>query len=339
MLPRFKGTASGGRRDAMSQLVHVERQGYFGALTQHVTDGGLPALHRIGNEASRNQWGGDGIPPPPPPTDKERAKGLVMAPVPYDVPRLSAAVPGLREAAGTLARLYRRMGVIGGGGGALCTLTIDHVLHAVVGTPTTDGASSPGRTLTTVRQPLMAFCEVLYADVLLPQLDTVCVARDEWQFVNEKVCGIVHQARASPCFTALPALYAVVRLTCYPPRLWPRVPQIASLAKFYHSCEPQLHKITLTLIEIAETLRQCQVEQACTFHLSHPDYAKTVKKQLKSELVEHMIEVLWTLATGELHASPRTYLRHGPSDVDPFDKMQMFAIRYDRANLQIQIAP
>lgn len=72
-----------------------------------------------------------------------------------------------------LARLYRRMGVQGGGGGLLCGLRIDHVIQAIVGTPTTAGRMSPSRTVATLHQPLMALCEVIYADVLLPMCDEV----------------------------------------------------------------------------------------------------------------------------------------------------------------------
>ena len=59
-----------------------------------------------------------------------------------------------------LARFYRALGVEGGGGGVRGGLRIDHVLHAIVGTPTTEGYSSPRRVSTGLRQPLMAFAEV-----------------------------------------------------------------------------------------------------------------------------------------------------------------------------------
>lgn len=83
------------------------------------------------------------------------------------------------------------MGVEGGGGGLLFGLRIDHVLQAIVGTPLTYGYSSPPRTIATLQQPLMALCEVAYADVLLPLLDTVVVISAEWQYVDEKVYGII----------------------------------------------------------------------------------------------------------------------------------------------------
>ena len=110
-----------------------------------------------------------------------------MAPVPYDVPQLADDAPGLQEAGAVLADFYREMGVVGGGGGVLFGLRIDHVLHAIVGTPTTDGNSSPQRTVASLKEPLMALCEVAYADTLLPLLDDVAVLKNEWQFVDEKL--------------------------------------------------------------------------------------------------------------------------------------------------------
>ena len=73
--------------------------------------------------------------------------GNVMAPVPYDMPRLPLDLAAAEAAGEALARFYRECGVLGGGGGELFGLRIDHVLHAIGGTPTEDGASSPSRTL------------------------------------------------------------------------------------------------------------------------------------------------------------------------------------------------
>jgi hypothetical protein len=90
---------------------------YYSALTQHVTCGGTPVTHRIGNPPSPNKWGGDAPPPPPPPDLSCRFE---IAPVPYDVPRLPPEHPGLAQAGDALADLYRSTGVVGGGGGILC---------------------------------------------------------------------------------------------------------------------------------------------------------------------------------------------------------------------------
>jgi hypothetical protein len=151
----------------------VERSRYFTALTQHVTCG-PPQPYRIGNAPSRNAWGGDSMPPPPPPTEKERQKGVVMAPVPYDVPRVPPRLDGLAAASAALAEAYRRVGVEGGGGGLLFGLTIDHVVHAVVGTPIHDGQSSPARTVATLEQPLMALIEVRHARTTTRTHHTPC---------------------------------------------------------------------------------------------------------------------------------------------------------------------
>jgi hypothetical protein len=65
--------------------------------------------------------------------------------------------------------------------------------HAIVGTPTVDGNASPRRTAASLREPLMALCEIAYADALLPLLDEAAVAKSEWGVVDEKLEGIVGQ--------------------------------------------------------------------------------------------------------------------------------------------------
>ena len=80
--------------DQANFTIHDHRATYFRGLTNHVTCG-KPVAHRIGNAASTSKWGGDAPPPPPPPTAKEAVMGHVMAPVPYDVPRLPKDLPGI----------------------------------------------------------------------------------------------------------------------------------------------------------------------------------------------------------------------------------------------------
>ncbi len=264
LLPRFKGKGDVGV-GAAEKMVRTERRTYFASMRQHVTDGGNPSLHRIGNAAGSGAWGGDAIPPPPPLTAKEKSLGHVRAPIPFDVPRLPPQTPGLQEAGATLARLYRAMGVAGGGGGLLCGLRIDSILHAVVGTPTTCGKAAPKRTCATLRQPMIALCEVFYFDVLRPLLDQVAVLKDEWCFVDEKLRGIVAQ--------------------------------LATLRKHYHVCEPHLITIVRCLFEIGETMRQCQDGHILATHIKHPDYTKAAKRGLKEELALRICDLLWRLST------------------------------------------
>jgi len=276
MLPRYKGKISG--MNAVEQAVRNARASYFEGLTQHVTDGGVPQKHRLGNTPSANVWGGDAMPPPPAPPDSGPAKGVVMARVPYDVPQLVRNQPGFEEAGAALARLWRGMGVLGGGGGTLCDLRIDHIMHAVLGTPTTHGAVSPCRTIATVRQPLMAFCEVLHADVLLPLLDTVAVVKDQWEAVDARVAGIVAQ--------------------------------IALWKQHYHACEAHLIGMVSTLQELYEMMRQCQPGQAFTFQLTHPDLSSAVKSDLEEELTQRIDHTIWKLSTEllEMQLQARTPL-------------------------------
>ena len=97
----------GGAGAAEKKMVRLERRKHFEALLQHVTDGGRPALDRIGNGPSLGVWGGDAPPSPPPLTAKEKAAGVLRPAIPFDVPRLPPRTPGLQEAGATLARLSR----------------------------------------------------------------------------------------------------------------------------------------------------------------------------------------------------------------------------------------
>ena len=258
-LQRVKGKAE---VDIKLQMVMNIRSEYFTSLSQHVTCGkALP--YRIGNPPSLNKWGGDSIPPPPVPTAKERAMGNVMAPVPYDVPRLKN--DECSHAGDELARAYRELGVVGGGGGQCFGLRIDHILHGIAGTPTEDGLSSPRRTVASMNEPLMALLELAYADALLPLIDATPVLRSEWQAVDEKVYGVVAR--------------------------------ISSHRAHYKVCEPHVKEILVIMLEIYETARQCQPEQHLHFHLTHIDYSKTVKQQLKAELSEKLKGASWRLST------------------------------------------
>jgi len=222
-------------------------------------------LDRIGNGPSLCVWGGDAPPSPPPLTAKEKAAGVLRPAIPFDVPRLPPRTPGLQEAGATLARLYRALGLVGGGGGLLCGLRIDSILHAVVGTPTSNGKASPSRTVATLRQPMMALCEVFYQDILRPMLDLVVVLKDEWRVVDEKLCGIIAQ--------------------------------IAAHQKRYYACEQHLITIVQSFLEIGEMMRQCQEGHVLARHLTLKDYSKSLKCTLQEELALRICNVLWRLST------------------------------------------
>jgi len=133
-----------------------------------------------------------------------------------------------------------------------------------MGSPTTDQAYSPRRTVATLQQPLMALFEVAYADVLLPLLDTMEVLKAEWQVVDEKLYGLSAQ--------------------------------IVTHAPHYQICRPQLKRILLVVLSIYETMAQCQVEQSVTWHLTHPEYPKAVRRDLKVEITRKICELHWQLS-------------------------------------------
>ncbi|KOO36142.1 hypothetical protein Ctob_012898 [Chrysochromulina tobinii] len=183
-------------KDVEQLLLEKARETYFSKQPQHVTDGGWPVAHRIGNAPSRQEWGGNTLLLSAPSSEQHGA-----VPVPYDVPRLPVRdTAGLAKAGAALAAQYRAMGAEGGGGGLVFGLRVDHVLQAILGTPTANGQYSPRRTLSTLQQPLMAMCEVVYHDVLLPLLDGARVLRSEWQLVGEKMAGIIPRIVSHACY-------------------------------------------------------------------------------------------------------------------------------------------
>ena len=278
-LPQGVPGAGGGEppppKDVEQQLVEKARETYFGKQPQHVTDGGWPVANRIGNAPSRQGWGGDALLLSAPSSEQyaqygARPPAVAMAPVPvpvpYDVPRLPVRdTVGLAKAGAALAAQYRSMGAEGGGGGLVFGLRIDHVLQAILGTPTANGQYSPRRTLSTLQQPLMAMCEVVYHDVLLPLLDSTRVLRSEWQLVGEKMAGVI--------------------------------PQIVSHACYYTLVKPHVAELLEILMSFYEMLRQCQHEQCLTFHLGHPEYSGPFKRQLRAEATVEVCALLWKLST------------------------------------------
>eukprot|EP00966_Prymnesium_polylepis_P007983 183697-Prymnesium_polylepis.1 len=154
--------------------------------------------------------------------------GNVMAPVPYDVPKLPRDLKGVEAAGEAFARFYRECGVLGGGGGELFGLRIDHVLHAIAGTPTENGESSPSRTLAGLSEPLMALCEVAYTNAMLELFNETAVLGQQWQFVDEKVFGVVGR--------------------------------VVYHRAHYAACEPAVKEIIRVMLQIWETARQCQAE-------------------------------------------------------------------------------
>ena len=77
----------------------------------------------------------------------------------------------------------------------------------------------------------MALCEVAYADVLLELFDETAVLKPCWQFVNEKVYGVVAR--------------------------------VAYHRAHYTACVAEVKQLLFVMIEIWETVRQCQAEEVC----------------------------------------------------------------------------
>ena len=124
-------------------------------------------------------------------------------------------------------------------------------------------------------EPLMALCEVAYADVLCELFESVAVLRAPWQRVCERVRGVVGR--------------------------------IVLHRDHYHICEARVKGILHVLIELWESARQCGAEDMLTFHMQHENYKGAVKRTLAAELAGRLEELLTRLSAEalELHAEVR----------------------------------
>jgi len=217
---------------------------------------------RIGPPASTGEWGGDKMPPPPQPLKK----GVRIPPVPYDYPAI-ARTPEILKCADELVGIYRLFGVHGGGAGTLFGLRIEHIIQAAAGSPLMDGKSTPRRTAATLNEPLVLLCEVAYNDKLLPGCDTVVVMKDAWNWVDEKVAGIIRQI----VDTAVPN---------------------------YELCKKHSHltELLYVLTQIYEMMQQCEKDKTIACHLTDSEYSPALKKKLEHEMAEQMADILWKLS-------------------------------------------
>mmetsp|Transcript_10158 Transcript_10158/g.30099 ORF Transcript_10158/g.30099 Transcript_10158/m.30099 type:complete len:368 (+) Transcript_10158:211-1314(+) len=122
-----------------------------------------------------------------------------------------------------------------------------------------------GSTVCTLAQPLMAMIEVMHYDVLAPTLETVVVLKDEWTFMLERV--------------------------------WGQVQMIASLRGSYAMAVEPLRAIMLVMIDLRDTMRQCETDLMLHLHLTDKEYPKSVRRELKQDVLDRMVDVIWRLST------------------------------------------
>lgn len=130
-----------------------------------------------------------------------------------------------------------------------------------------DGKSTPRRTAATLNEPLVLLCEVAYNDKLLPGCDTVVVMKDAWNWVDEKVAGIIRQI----VDTAVPN---------------------------YELCKKHSHltELLYVLTQIYEMMQQCEKDKTIACHLTDSEYSPALKKKLEHEMAEQMADILWKLS-------------------------------------------
>ena len=235
-LPRYQGKV---------ETKNTERKALEKARAEYDSMTGRP-------KPSSNDWASSAVAAAPKPKTKAASK---LPAVPYDVPE-PPQTPGLQECGTRLAEFFEGVGVIDRGSGLHLGVTIDHVLAAV----------AQGRTKAGMAQPLMALLEVVYADVLLPMLDTVVVLEREIDFVLEKVGGIIAQCGKHA-------------------------------ATSYGACEVHIEMLLSVVQEVYETVRQCEFEMLLANHLNDVEYPKALRRTLKGELSDRIVDTLWRLST------------------------------------------
>jgi len=129
-------------------------------------------------------------------------------------------------------------------------------------------AIAEGDITSTAKEPLMALMEVAYKDTLLPMVDTVVVLQHEWTFALEKVAGLIAQ--------------------------------VLAYRSEYERCTPQLRSILLVMVEVYETMHQCEEQMMLALQLTDSEHSPAVKASLHTELVERLCAMLWRLSTEAL---------------------------------------
>ena len=89
--------------------------------------------------------------------------------------------------------------------------------------------------------------------------------KDEWQFVNEKLYGIMAQ--------------------------------LVAQREHYDICLEHIKHMIVVLVELYEMMRHCHAEMALTFHLGYLGYSKDVRADLSDELTDRICDTLWRLST------------------------------------------
>jgi len=125
-----------------------------------------------------------------------------------------------------------------------------------------------GTMVATVSEPILALFEVACNDVLAPVADSLAVLSVECGFACEKVTAIVQQL----------LLHRAA----------------------YASLKAELRPLLLVLVEVYETVRQCEADMVLALHLTEPEYPVTLKASLQGELVERLCLILWRFSTEAL---------------------------------------
>ena len=68
------------------------------------------------------------------------------------------------------------------------------------------------------------------------------------------------------------------------------VAQMGTFKSHYRQCAPFVEKLLMTLLELYEMMRQCLEEQHISFHLTHADYARELKRALRGEVTHRLCE-------------------------------------------------
>ena len=68
-------------------------------------------------------------------------------------------------------------------------------------------------------------------------------------------------------------------------------------ATSYGACEVHIEMLLSVVQEVYETVRQCEFEMLLANHLNDVEYPKALRRTLKGELSDRIVDTLWRLST------------------------------------------
>ena len=76
-----------------------------------------------------------------------------------------------------------------------------------------------------------------------------------------------------------------------------QVQQISSLRASYLLVVDQVKDVLFVLLDLRDTMRQCEQDLLLHLHLVEKEYPRSVRRDLKQEVLDRMVDIIWRMST------------------------------------------